>query len=827
MSETGKGAPLELPVICMDTSLMVFPGVSTHFDGQSQEIISGFMDKFGITPERPWVMLAMVNPKIEDFTDKTYKTGVVSEVKIDQVKGDIIFTGLYRAEITGFKGVFSNDNKGGDDNDPLYYLATIRHLHDENCDEYFLSSEAAIRGAFLVIKEIFLLYFKEIHEIRDITNLAINVSAIKKLDYRDKDAVDQIIWAILYHMPDDVGSSERQVFLESDSLIERIELLSKLLDRHLRIALFAKEHLRSLSRKSRDKLLTKGSGKPQPGTDESDQVELVDKEIANSPPEIVERWEKYKKIKDTIGSDPQKAILEDFARLKSSASGQAEWNTFTNHLDCLLDIYSAVNTPQEKDVSKVEKTLDESHYDMEGVKEEIYNHLAVKNLNPNGKAPILCFVGAPGVGKTSIGKSIAEALALKFTRLSFGGVKDEADVRGHRLTYIGAIPGKIIQEIRRIGVKNPVFMLDEVDKISNDFRGDPSSALLEVLDPEQNHSFQDHYVGAPYDLSGVLFLCTANTASGIQPALLDRMNVINVSGYTELQKIQIAKKFLIPKQFTEVGLANKGVRPCWPDNNPDKVISKIISGYTREAGVRELERQIHKMLSVWARQYLKENDDKKPSEILITEEMVEKFLGLPKQTHERVNVTEVGEAIGLAWTPVGGDIMYIQAQLTPHGRTEKDISQTGGLLEVFIEANKNALTVVKNLLKNDDKAMKKLMDNLLHLSVPDGAIKKDGPSAGITMAMAIYSELVGKPLKPYLAMSGEITIKGRIRAVGGLKEKILAAHRDGVKEVVLPATNKRDVEKDIPDEINRDIKFHYVTHINEVLPIVFPEKPPI
>ena len=797
-------------LINLAPSIMVMPGTNSFVE-LDEHMSSKMLLQAVRDGQSPYLFAVMSDPRVKEAPDKFCKVGVIAEAEADMEDSVVILRGLFRAEMLSIKMIEGDDYR--------LWLATVKKVEDENHDDYFVQAHQHVMADMIIIKKLLIIFLIRARGFYRFDNrlMRMIVDDFENTDWGDKDAVDSFIWATLHSVPD-LFQEDKQPFLESTILPERIKLCVKTLKERLQLLEIQKQNMSrdDKSAKRADRIATNVRVL---GSNDKDQDELD----ANTPPEIVERWGKYKKIKDTLNPGAQKAILGDFARLKSCCSGQAEWNTFINHLDCLLELYSTMETPQEEDVSKVEKTLDDSHYGLESVKDEIYNHLAVKNLNPKGKAPILCFVGPPGVGKTSIGKSIAEALGLKFIRLSLGGIRDEADVRGHRLTYIGAIPGKIIQEIIRIGVKNPVFMLDEIDKIGSDFRGDPSSALLEVLDPEQNYSFQDHYVGAQYDLSSVLFLCTANTASGIQPALLDRMNVVNISGYTEFQKIQIAKKFLIPKQFAEVGLTDKGVTPCWPDNNPDQVISKIISGYTREAGVRELERQIHKILSIWARQYLKEDDDKKQSEILITEEMVEKFLGLPKQTHERVSVTEIGEAIGLAWTPVGGDIIYVQAQLTPHGRTEKDISQTGNLGKVFEEANKNAFTVAKNLLRNDKKAMKKLIDDLLCMSAPEGAIPKDGPSAGITMAMAIYSELIGKPLKPYVAMSGEITIKGRVRAVGGIKEKILAAHRDGIREIILPVHNKRDVDKEIPDEIKRDIKFHYVTHAKEVLSIVFPE----
>lgn len=803
--------PNEHPLITLASNVMVMPqiiaSVLMNDHPSSQHLLQLIRNN-----QCPYVYAAMVVPGVTEVPDGFCRVGTIAQTEANPQGTSLVYLGgLFRAEVLSFRATEGDGWR--------LWIATVKKVEDENNDDYFIKNQQDVLASMIKIKHQLIRFMNRARGfyLFDDSLMSKVVDDFENTKWEDKDAVDRFIWTVLASIPDPI-QSDKQPFLESTSLPERIKLCIGKLEEKLDIVeIIRRETIKEGRKRKKSTEIVKISGSDSENK-ERDEFDF------KSQPELSERWGRFKRIKDTLGPDAQKAIMEDFAHLKNNHSGQSEWGVFLNHLDCLLDIYSAVMTPQEEDIAKVEKILDESHYGLEDVKSEIYNHLAVKTLNPNGKAPILCFVGPPGVGKTSIGKSIAEALGLKFTRASLGGVRDEADIRGHRETYVGAMPGKIIQEIRRMGVKNPVFMLDEIDKLNDDFRGDPSSALLEVLDPEQNYSFQDHYVGAPFDLSNVLFLCTANTESGIKPALLDRMNVINISGYTELQKVQITKKFLIPKQFAEVGLAGKGVKPCWPDNNPDPVISKTINGYTREAGVRELERQIHKILSIWARQYLKEADDKKPTEILISEELVEKSLGVPKRTHERVNVTEVGEAIGLAWTPTGGEIMYIQAQLTPRGRTEKDISQTGGLLEVFIQANKNAVTVSKNLLKDNKEVMKKLSENLLHLSVPDGAIQKDGPSAGITMTMAIYSELIGRPLKPFVAMSGEITIKGRIRAVGGIKEKVIAAHRDGVKEIILPIKNKINIDTEVPEEVKKDLKFNYVTHVKEVLPIVFPEE---
>ena len=793
----------EVPIIGINPEGMVLLGTQYQFKLKDLEALRNFLEQTGLADMQA-ALIVLENPKErgKESPHNFYQTGVVAMTEVDEGSFAITFSGLYRAEIVGVE--IKEGSKSS------YSVAKLKTIGDENCDSYFVESQEELTINLKTIESMMLKFLRlsqglYLSNSEQLTSIA---GALKEADTFDKDRIDKLIWAVAFQVPG-LSSPEKQMFIESTSLPERIGFCVKILGRMINVAENANKS--SQPRANR----TTARNQKQGGSASNIENQML--------PEIAERRGRYEKIKDLISAEAQKAILEDFSRLNSCYPGQAEWETLVNHLDCLLALYSTETTPQENNISKVEKLLGQSHYGLEDIKERIYDHLATKIRNPNGKAPVLCLVGPPGVGKTSIGKSIAESLGLKFVRLSLGGIRDEAEIRGHRRTYIGSIPGKIVQEIIRLGAKNPVFMLDEVDKISNDFRGDPSSALLEVLDPEQNHSFQDHYVGAQFDLSGVLFVCTANTLSSIQPALLDRMEIIDIAGYTEFEKIRIAREFLVPKQVVETGFP--GLKITWQDDDPEKVISKIVKGHTREAGVRELERQIHQIFSRWGRQTMKDGDSK-PVEILITEELVERLLGQPKYTDERAKRTEVGEAIGLAWTPVGGDILYIQAELTPRGRVEKDISQTGGLLEVFKDANHNALTVAKNLLRNNKQARERLAENLLHLSVPDGGVKKDGPSAGITMTLAIYSELIDRPLKPFVAMSGEVTVKGKVRAVGGIKEKVLAAHRDGVREVILPVSNERDVRDKIPPEIKRVMKFHFVSNVAEVLPIVFPDNDP-
>jgi ATP-dependent Lon protease len=470
----------------------------------------------------------------------------------------------------------------------------------------------------------------------------------------------------------------------------------------------------------------------------------------------------------------------------------------------LLDLPWSVYTKDNFNLANVKKVLDDDHYGLDDIKDRIMEHLAVLKLRKDMKAPILCLVGPPGVGKTSLGRSIARALKRNFVRMSLGGLHDESEIRGHRKTYIGAMPGRIIKALKKTGSSNPVFILDEIDKLGSDHRGDPSSALLEALDPEQNSAFYDNYLEVDYDLSKVLFIATANSLNTIQPALLDRMEIIEVSGYSTEEKIEIAKKHLVPKQKKENGLETKDVVL------EDEVLEKIITDYTRESGVRNLERTIGGVMRhIAVKKASNEKYNKKP-----TTEEVEKILGPIRFMGEKYSVESLpGVAVGLAWTKVGGDILYIEAS-TSKGKGK--LTLTGNLGDVMKESATTALSFIKaNAAKLEIDT--EIFDNTdIHIHIPEGAIPKDGPSAGITMLTAIVSALKGKPVKPHLAMTGEITLRGKVLPVGGIKEKILAAKRSGMKEVMLCRENQRHVEQINPDFI-KDVHFIYVDTMYAVL----------
>ena len=532
-----------------------------------------------------------------------------------------------------------------------------------------------------------------------------------------------------------------------------------------------------------------------------------------------------------------KPVLEEVERqlkkLERMHPDSAETATLRNWLDWMVTLPWGKSTKDNLDLAEAQKILDEDHYGLEKVKERIIEYLAVRKLKDKMKGPLLCFVGPPGVGKTSLGKSIARALGRKFVRLSLGGVKDEAEIRGHRRTYVGSMPGRIIQGIQQAGSNNPVFMMDEVDKIGADYRGDPSSALLEVLDPEQNNTFRDHYLGVPFDLSNVMFICTANLTDTIQAAFLDRMEVIRLSGYTEEEKVEIAKRHLIPKQLEEHGITTENLLFT------DKALRAMINSYTREAGLRNLEREIASI----ARKVARRVAEGKPELVRITPASLHKFLGAPKILPDEILKKDaVGIALGLAWTATGGDIMFIEATAF---RGKGRLTLTGSLGDVMKESAQAALSYARTRARQFGIKDDFFATHDLHVHVPEGAIPKDGPSAGITIATAMLSVFTNRPVKRSLAMTGEITLRGNVLPIGGLKEKILAARRAGITTVVIPKLNRKELEEIAP-HLRRGLEIHLVDEVEEVLklalippleiralpagprpPKAFPPKPPI
>jgi len=538
-----------------------------------------------------------------------------------------------------------------------------------------------------------------------------------------------------------------------------------------------------------------------------EQMKAIQKELGEGDDQTKEVEELREKIEaagmpDTV----KKEAKRELDRLSKMPVAAAEYTVSRTYVDWLIALPWNKRTDEVIDLARTKAVLDADHSGLEKAKDRILEYLAVRKLNPTMKGPILCFAGPPGVGKTSLAKSIASSLDRKFVRVSLGGMRDEAEIRGHRRTYIGALPGQIIQGLRRAESKNPVFILDEIDKLGSDFRGDPSSALLEVLDPEQNNSFRDHYLDVPFDLSEVLFVTTANVLDTIPPPLRDRMEVLELPGYTEEEKLKIAKEHLVAKQ-----IANHGLSPEFVSFT-DEALRLVIRGYTREAGVRNLEREIASLCRKIARRRAEGND----AAVTMTRDTVVELLGAPRFLDEEIEerTKNPGVAIGMAWTPVGGEVLFIEASRMQGAGT---LTLTGHLGDVMKESARAALSWFRAHAAqfNVDPDFYKSAE--IHLHVPSGAIPKDGPSAGVTMAVALASEMTGRPVRGDIAMTGEITLSGRVLPVGGIKEKVLAARRLGVKEVILPRQNDKDVKEDLSDELRKDLTIHLVSTIDEAI----------
>jgi ATP-dependent Lon protease len=598
---------------------------------------------------------------------------------------------------------------------------------------------------------------------------------------------------------------ERQTLLETTAVKERLTFLLPMLNReHEVLTLSSKiqtEVASSISKTQRDFFLR-------------EQLRAIQRELGDVEPNAGDIRLLRDKIEQTpMPQDVKKVALQELDRLQQIPPAAAEYAVTRHYLDWILGLPWEVETEDKLDLKAAERILNEQHFGLTKVKDRLLEFLAVIKRRKQIKGPILCLVGPPGVGKTSLGKSVADALGRKFARIALGGMRDEAEIRGHRRTYVGALPGRIIQTLRRVESRNPVILLDELDKVGADFRGDPAAALLEVLDPAQNNTFTDYYLDLPFDLSRVLFITTANWLEPIHPALRDRLEVIELPSYTESEKLQIARRFLVPRQIEEHGLKKREVRI------PDNTLRRVIQDYTREAGVRQLEREIAALTRKATRRIVSNGHFRGP--LVLKPEGLKDFLGAPKFVSETAEtIKEIGIATGLAWTPVGGEVMFIEATRMPG---KGNLLLTGSLGDVMKESAQTALSYLRSQSRTLEVDMADYSKFDIHIHVPAGATPKDGPSAGVTLLVALASLLTKRRVRSEFAMTGEISLRGRVLRVGGIKEKILAAARFGIKHVILPDQNKTDWSE-VPEEVRRKLAVHFVRHISELLPLTLHHK---
>ncbi len=701
-----------------------------------------------------------------------YKIGTVGTIlrvlKLPDGRLKLLIQGLTKARITKYTQT-----------EP-YYVGQVEKLPDEQVSEVTVEVEALMRNIKEQVDKSITLGKPLVPDI---------MVLIENIDEPGR-------FADLVASNLNLKAEQAQEILEVTDPLVRLKKLNEILNREVEL-LIVQQKIQSDAKGEIDKTQREYFLR--------EQLKAIQRELG----EIDERAEEIQELRNKIEASKmsekvEKEALKQIKRLEKMHPDSAEAGTIRTYIDWLIELPWAKSTKDILDLKTAKKVLDEDHYDLEKVKERILEYLGVRKLKEKMKGPILCFVGPPGVGKTSLGKSIARSLGRRFVRISLGGIKDEAEIRGHRRTYVGALPGRIIQGIKTAGSNNPVFMLDEVDKIGMDFRGDPASALLEVLDPEQNNSFMDHYLGVPFDLSNVMFITTANLMDPIPSPLRDRMEVIALSGYTSEEKLGIAKNYLIPKQLKEHGINKKNLKIN------DSAVLQIASHYTREAGVRNLEREIANLCRKVARRIA----EGKEKTYQVSAKNISKYLGVQKYLpEEEMEKDEVGVATGLAWTETGGDIIYIEAT-TMKGKGH--LTLTGQLGDVMKESAHAALSYIRSRASQLKINSDLFSRNDIHIHVPAGAIPKDGPSAGITIAAALASAFTGKRISKAVAMTGEITLRGRVLPIGGLKEKTLAAKRLGIRKIIIPKRNKKDLE-DIPKYIKKGMDFVLAETMDEVL----------
>jgi len=764
--------PLELPVLPVRDIVVFNYMILPLFVGREKSVQA--VDA-ALNSNRYILILTQKDEKVDDpGKDDLHQTGTVGMImrmlKMPDGRLKVLVQGLTRARVTEFTG------------EEPYYQAKIEVIEERDAPEISLEQEAMMRAA----RE----QSEKILSLRGVS--ATDIMAVLNSVNEPGRLADLIASNLRMRV------EEAQKILECDDPVERMILVNEQLVKEVEVA--------SMQAKIQG-MAKEGMDKAQKEFFLREQMKAIRRELGEGG-EDSDELEELREALDKAGmpKDVKKEAEKQLKRLTSMHPDSSEATVIRTYMDWLVELPWKKLSKDRLDIKEAKRILDEDHYDLEKVKERILEYLSVRKLNPKMKGPILCFVGPPGVGKTSLGRSIARSLKRKFVRMSLGGMRDEAEIRGHRRTYIGSMPGRIIQSIKQAGTRNPVIMLDEIDKLGSDFRGDPSSALLEVLDPEQNFSFSDHYLNVPFDLSKVMFICTANMLDTVPAALLDRMEVIRLPGYTEQEKVKIARRFILPRQVEENGLKKNDMVIS------DIVLTKIIKEYTREAGLRNVEREIGSVCRKLARR--KAEGEKPPFRVTVN--ALEKMLGAPRFLEEEAEVDmPPGVALGLAWTPVGGEILHIEVAAIP-GKGKLHL--TGKLGDVMKESAQAAISYARGKAKELglDPNFTEHMD--IHVHVPAGATPKDGPSAGVTLVTALISALTNIPVCNDVAMTGEITLRGRVLPVGGVKEKILAAVAAGKKRVIIPMQNKKDLQ-DIPKELRGRIKIQPVERIDEIWPL--------
>ncbi|MEK4147120.1 endopeptidase La [Robertmurraya sp. FSL W8-0741] len=751
--------------------LLVYPTMVLHLDVGRDKSVQA-LEKAMVDDSLIFLTtqkdMSIDDPGEEDLYRMGTLTKVKQMLKLPNGTIRVLVEGLKRAEIISFF----------DEND--HFAVSVKTYVDST--EKDVEDEAFMR----TLLEYFEQYIK----------MSKKISAETYSSLTDIEEPGRMADIIASHLP--LKLKEKQEILETINVKDRVNRLIEIIHNEKEVLNLEKKIgqrvKKSMERTQKEYYLR-------------EQMKAIQKELGDKDGKTGEIAELAEKIeKANMVEHVKKAALKELDRYEKVPSTSAESSVIRNYIDWLISLPWTNATEDDLNILKAERILDEDHYGLEKVKERVLEYLAVQKMTNSLKGPILCLAGPPGVGKTSLARSIARSLNRNFVRISLGGVRDESEIRGHRRTYVGAMPGRIIQGMKKAGTINPVFLLDEIDKMSSDFRGDPSSAMLEVLDPEQNHNFSDHYIEETYDLSKVMFIATANDLSSIPGPLRDRMEIISIAGYTELEKIHIAKDHLLPKQIKEHGMTKSQLQIR------EDGIQKIVRYYTREAGVRSLERQLAAICRKTAR-IIVSNEKKR---VVVTEKNVEEFLGKTIFRYGQAELEDqVGVATGLAYTTVGGDTLQIEVSLSP-GKGK--LVLTGKLGDVMKESAQAAFSYVRSKAAELGIEEDFYEKNDIHIHVPEGAVPKDGPSAGITMATALVSALTGKPIKKEVGMTGEITLRGRVLPIGGLKEKTLSAHRAGLSVIILPKDNEKDID-DIPESVRDQLKFFPVTHVDEVLSI--------